>query len=69
LPTSITDIARERLEQWLNNEKVPLCMSLRTLALFGDDYDVKSITSVLEATSHEQEFYDASKALFSINKD
>lgn len=68
-PTIITDIARDRVEEWLNNKLPPLCMSLRTLALFGDSFDINTIVSVLENTDDKQEFYDASKALFEIDKD
>lgn len=66
-PTIITDIARERIEEWLNNQRPPLCMSLRTLALFGDSFDVSNLISVLKKTDYEQEFYDAAKALVEID--
>ncbi|WP_160060208.1 restriction endonuclease [Psychromonas sp. L1A2] len=66
-PAIITDIARGRVEEWLNNKRPPLCMSLRTLALFGDSFDINMLISVLENTDEEQEFYDAAKALFQID--
>lgn len=68
-PTIITNIARERINSWLNDQCIPLCMALRTLALFGDSFDIKSLTFVLINTNEKQEFFDASKALLEIDRD
>ncbi|MDG0804316.1 restriction endonuclease [Pectobacterium brasiliense] len=68
-PTAITEIARGRIEEWLGNRRPPLCMSLRTLALFGDSFDVKNLISVLRNTSYRQEFDDAAIALLDIDRD
>lgn len=62
-PSIITDIARSRLEKWINNKKIPLCFSLETIELFGDSYDIRSLVSVIENTRIEKEFNRACIAL------
>lgn len=68
-PTIITNIARKKINDWLDNRCIPLCMALRTLALFGDNFDIENLIYVLTNTNEKQEFYDASKALFEIDRD
>lgn len=67
-PMLITNIARESLEEWKINNKVPLCFSLRTIKLFGDIFDLDVLTSIINETESEQEFNDASMAVFSIKQ-
>ncbi|AQP98324.1 hypothetical protein B0W48_03575 [Pseudoalteromonas aliena] len=66
-PTLITEIARERLNTWKNDQTIPLCMSLRTLRIFGDNSDISNIKLILQETSEEQEFNDAAATLYSID--
>jgi hypothetical protein len=66
-PTLITEIARERLCTWINDQNTPVCMSLRTLRVFGDNSDISKIEFILKETSNEQEFNDASAALYNID--
>ncbi|MGC0925838.1 restriction endonuclease [Pantoea agglomerans] len=67
-PSIITDIARGRIDEWLENQRPLLCMSLRTLALFGDDFDIERLIIVLKKTTCRQEFFDAAKALHAIDQ-
>lgn len=66
-PAIITNIARKRIANWVNNRDIPLCMSLRTLALFGDSLDINILSFVIENTKVMSEFHDASKALYEID--
>lgn len=66
-PTLITEIARERLNTWKNDQAIPVCMSLRTLRVFGDSFDISNIKLILQETSKEQEFNDAAATLYSID--
>ncbi|HDM8055185.1 restriction endonuclease [Vibrio harveyi] len=66
-PTIITEIARERLKTWKNDHATPVCMSLRTLQIFGDSSDISDIKLILQKTSQEQEFNDAVAALYNID--
>jgi hypothetical protein len=66
-PAVITDIARNRLKEWLNNKKVPLSFCLETIALFGDSYDIDILVSIIESTQIHKEFFLACKALNVIN--
>jgi len=66
-PTVITNIARECISKWRYSGRPGICMSLRTLALFGDTTDRDALSFVLEHTDHSGEFYDASYALFEID--
>lgn len=68
-PTLITEIARVRLNAWLKDKKTPICMSLRTLRIFGDNFDIPIIKLILEETLHQTEFNDATMALYSIDKE
>lgn len=68
-PTLITEIARERLNTWKNDQTTPVCMSLRTLRIFGDDSDIFNIKTILQETSKEQEFNDAAATLYSIDNE
>ncbi|ELF1352005.1 restriction endonuclease [Vibrio cholerae] len=68
-PTLITEIARERLNTWKNDQTTPVCMSLRTLRIFGDTSDISNIKVILLETSKEQEFNDAAAALYSIDNE
>ena len=68
-PTVITNIARECINKWRDRGQPGLCMSLRTLALFGDTFDREALSFVLEHTDHSGEFYDASDALFEIDRE
>ena len=68
-PTLITEIARERLNTWKNDQTTPVCMSLRTLRIFGDNSDISNIKIILQETSQEQEFNDAAATLYSIDNE
>ncbi|WP_409313932.1 restriction endonuclease [Pseudomonas putida] len=68
-PTVITNIARKCITKWRDSGQPGLCMSLRTLALFGDTADREALSFVLEHTDHSSEFYDASHALFEIDRE
>ena len=68
-PSIITDIARSRLDKWINDRKIPLCFSLETIELFGDSYDIKILVSIIENTKIEKELYRACMALSVINQD
>lgn len=68
-PTLITEIARERLNTWKKVQTTPVCMSLRTLRIFGDTSDISNIKVILLETSNEQEFNDAAAALYSIDNE
>ncbi|TYA08896.1 hypothetical protein FXE34_04860 [Vibrio cholerae] len=68
-PTLITEIARERLNTWKNDQTTPVCMSLRTLRIFGDNSDISNIKLILQETSKEQEFNDAAATLYSIDNE
>jgi len=67
-PTVITNIARRRINEWKVDGKTELCLSLRTLALFGDSSDCEALVSVLEQTNYMGEFYDATRALLEIDR-
>ncbi|MCH4897311.1 restriction endonuclease [Pseudomonas sp. B707] len=68
-PTVITNIARECINKWKDSGQPGICMSLRTLALFGDTSDREALSFVLERTDHSNEFYDAAHALFEIDRE
>lgn len=68
-PAIITDIARTRLANWLQNKKIPLCFSLETIELFGDSYDIEILVSIIENTEIRKEFDRACMALSVINRD
>lgn len=68
-PSVITNIARKRISKWRDNRQPELCMSLRTLALLGDTSDREPLSFVLEHTDHRGEFFDASHALFEIDRE
>lgn len=67
-PTVITTIARDRINAWRMNRHPELCMSLRTLAMFGDSSDCEILLYVLEHTDYSKEFYDAANALLEIDR-
>lgn len=67
-PTVITEIARDRIDAWLHDRQPFLRMSLRTIALFGDDTDIENLSAVLTLTDNVGEFFDAAKALLNIDK-
>ena len=66
-PAVITDIARSRLTNWLQDNKIPLCFCLETIGLFGDSYDTDILISIIENTKVDKEFYFACNALSVIN--
>jgi ABC-type lipoprotein export system ATPase subunit len=66
-PAVITDIARNRLKEWLDNKKVPLSFCLETIALFGDSHDIDILVLIVESTQIHKEFFLACKALNVIN--
>jgi hypothetical protein len=68
-PTVITEIARERVTQWLADRQPLLRMSLRTLACFGDSTDIENVTAVLKTTNDMGEFFDAARALLEIDRE
>ncbi|WP_321315445.1 restriction endonuclease [Halarcobacter sp.] len=68
-PSIITDIARSRLDKWINNKRIPLCFSLETIELFGDSYDIEILVLVIENTKIRKEFNQACMALYAINQD
>jgi hypothetical protein len=68
-PAIITEMARARLERWVLDKTVPLCMSLQTIERYGDSYDVEILINVIEDTDQEKEFYIASNALRVIDND
>lgn len=67
-PTVITTIARDRINSWRINRQPGLCMSLRTLAMFGDSSDCEILLYVLDNTNYIKEFYDAAYALLEIDR-
>jgi len=67
-PTVITEIARERVTEWLTDRQPLLRMSLRTLARFGDSTDIENLTAVLDNTDDMGEFFDAATALLEIDR-
>lgn len=67
-PTKITNVARSRIITWIADRQPELCMSLRTLELFGDSTDRDNLLYVLKNTDHIREFFDASRALLEIDR-
>jgi hypothetical protein len=55
-PIVITDIAKERINDWKKNPKTNIAMSLNTLALYGDRFDVDSLIDVLLCTESDADF-------------
>lgn len=68
-PVVITDIARSRLNEWLEDKDIPLSFCLETIALYGDSYDIDILVSIIENTKVHKEFDSACIALNIINKD
>ena len=68
-PTKITNIARSRIITWMADRHPQLCMSLRTLKLFGDSTDRDNLLHVLKSTKYNGEFFDAAHALLEIDRD
>jgi hypothetical protein len=68
-PFIITDIARSRMNEWLTDKSIMLTMSLMTIELFGDQYDINALNGVIEETNIDKEFYFACSALHNISKE
>lgn len=68
-PIVITDIARTRLNEWLNDKTIPLVFCLETIALYGDSYDTDILVSIIENTKNHKEFDTACVALNVINRE
>lgn len=67
-PTKITSLARSRISTWITDGQPELCMSLRTLELFGDSTDRDNLVHVLKNTQYRKEFFTATRALLEIDR-
>lgn len=67
-PTKITNLSRVRINEWRSGRQLEACMSLRTLAMFGDSTDCENLIYILENTQHNGEFFDAARALLEIDR-
>lgn len=67
-PVVITDIARTRLNEWLEDKTIPLSFCLETIALYGDSYDTDILVLIIENTKNDKEFNVACYALNVINR-
>ena len=68
-PSIITDISRLRLKNWIKNKSIPLCFCLKTIAFFGDSYDIDILVLIIQNTQNEKEFYYSCNALSIISND
>jgi hypothetical protein len=67
-PVIITDIARKKLQQRLEDTQQPMPIALETIESFGDKSDIENVQKILFDTGNASEFYSATKCLLSLDR-